>query len=88
MIINTDILSASTNHTIAKSLIKGQVCHNGVPISCEVAVLDRVSKVVVSKVKSDEAGQFIAWGSRTRYNIVMAVDPYNDHNIASQDRVK
>lgn len=88
MIINTDILSASTNHTIAKSLIKGQVCHNGVPISCEVVVLDRTSKAVYSRVRSKVDGSFVAWGSHARYNIVMAVDPNNDHNIASQDRVK
>ena len=78
----------SNNHTSTKSLIKGQIRHDGVPISCEVVVLDRTSKAVYSRVRSKVDGSFLAWGSHARYNIVMAVDPYNDHNIASQDRVK
>lgn len=78
----------SNNHTNAKSLIRGQIRHDGVPISCEVVVLDRTSKAVYSRVRSKVDGSFLAWGSHARYNIVMAVDPNNDHNIASQDRVK
>lgn len=80
--------SLSNNHTRTKSLIKGQIRHDGVPISCEVVVLDRTSKAVYSRVRSKVDGSFVAWGSHTYFNIVMAVDPNNDHNIASQDRVK
>lgn len=80
--------SLSNNHTSAKSLIKGQIRHDGAPISCEVVVLDRTSKAIYSRVRSKVDGSFLAWGSDTRYNIVLAVDPNNDHNIASQDRVK
>lgn len=80
--------SAANNNTLYSSLIKGQIRHEGMSISCEVVVLDRASKKVVSRVRSKVDGSFVAWGSHTRYNIVMAVDPYNDHNIASQDNVK
>lgn len=78
----------SNNHTSTKSLIKGQIRHDGVPISCEVVVLDRTSKAVYSRVRSKVDGSFVAWGSHAKYNIIMATDPYNDHNIASQDNVK
>lgn len=80
--------SAVNGNDLYKSLIKGQTLHEGVPISCEVVVLDRTSKAVYSRVRSKVDGSFVAWGSHARYNIVMALDPYNDHNIASQDRVK
>lgn len=76
-----------TNNQLNKSLIKGQIRHDGVPISCEVLVLSRNTKQVLSKSMSDENGNFIAHGSHVYPNIVMAVDPYNDHNIAAQDNV-
>lgn len=78
----------STDHTSTKSLIKGQIRHEGVPISCEVVVLNRNTKAVLSRTISDESGNFIAHGSRFYPNIVMATDPYGDHNIAAQDNVK
>ena len=88
MRMDSELIGTATDHSANKSLIKGQIRHDGVPISCEVVVLDRTSKAVYSRVRSKADGSFVAWGSHARYNIVMAVDPYNDHNIASQDRVK
>lgn len=77
-----------TNNQLNKSLIRGQIRHEGVPISCEVVVLNRNTKAVLSRTKSDENGRFIAHGSHIYPNLVIATDPLNDHNIASQDYVK
>lgn len=77
-----------TNNQLNKSLIKGQIRHDGVPISCEVLVLSRNTKQVLSKSMSDADGVFIAHGSHLYPNIVMATDPYGDHNVAAQDNVK
>lgn len=87
MNIDTLVLGTFTNHGINSSLIRGQIRHEGVPISCEVVVLNRNTKAVLSRTISDDNGHFLAWGSHVKPNIVMAVDPYNDHNIAAQDNV-
>ena len=88
MRVDTEVLGTLTDHSSVKSLIKGQIRHEGVPVSCEVVVLNRNTKQVLSKSMSDKNGNFIAHGSHLYPNIVMAVDPYNDHNIAAQDNVK
>lgn len=88
MRLDAGILGTQTNHTKTRSLIKGQIRHEGQPISCEVVVLNRNTKQVLSRAMSDEDGKFIAHGSHFYPNIVMAVDPHNDHNVAIQDRVK
>ena len=80
--------SAANNNTLYSSLIKGQIRHKGMPISCEVLVLSRNTKQVLSKSMSDADGVFIAHGSHLYPNIVMATDPYGDHNVAAQDNVK
>lgn len=80
--------SAANNNTLYSSLIRGQIRHDGTPISCEVVVLSRNNKAVLSRITSDENGQFIAHGSHLYPNIVMATDPHRDHNIAAQDNVK
>lgn len=80
--------SAVNNNTLYSSLIKGQIRHEGMSISCEIVVLNRNTKAVLSRTKSDENGQFIAHGSHFYPNIVMATDPYGDHNVAAQDNVK
>lgn len=88
MKLNVDVEGASTNNDVAKSLIKGQINHEGSPISCEVVILNRNTKKILSKSTSDENGNFIAYGTHLYPNIVMATDPYGDHNIAAQDNVK
>ena len=88
MIMDTVISGTLTNNATNSSLIKGQIRHEGQPISCEVVILSRNTKQVLSKSMSDESGNFIAYGSPLHPNIVIAVDPYNDHNIAAQDNVK
>lgn len=88
MIINTETHGTKTDHASIKSLIKGQIRHEGVPISCKVVVLNRNTKAVLSQTTSDNNGNFIAHGSHLYPNIVMATDPYGDHNIAAQDNVK
>lgn len=88
MRLETKVLDITTNHVSAKLLIKGQVRHEGVPVSCEVAVLNRASKKLISKAQSRVDGVFVVHGSRLYPNIVIAIDPYNDHNIAAQDNVK
>lgn len=88
MIIDTVISGTLTNNATNSSLIKGQIRHDGVPISCEVVILNRNTKQVLSKSMSNESGNFIAYGSHLYPNIVMATDPYGDHNIAAQDNVK
>ena len=80
--------SAVNGNDLYKSLIKGQIRHEGIPISCEVVVLNRNTKAIINRVVSDANGHFIAHGSHQYPNIVMAIDPYNDHNIAAQDNVK
>lgn len=87
MRIDSEVRGTATDNSANTSLIKGQIRHDGVPISCEVLVLSRNTKQVLSKSMSDENGNFIAHGSHIYPNIVMAVDPYNDHNIAAQDNV-
>lgn len=88
MRLDAGILGTQTNHTKTRSLIKGQIRHEGQPISCEVVVLNRDTKQVLSRAMSDEDGKFIAHGSHFYPNIVMATDPHGDHNIAAQDNVK
>lgn len=88
MNIDTLVLGTFTNHGINSSLIRGQIRHEGVPISCEVVILNRNTKKILSKSTSDENGNFIAYGTHLYPNIVMATDPYGDHNIAAQDNVK
>lgn len=88
MRIDSEIRGAATDHSLNKSLIKGQIRHDGVPISCEVVVLNRNTKAVLSKSMSDANGVFIAHGSHLYPNIIMATDPYGDYNIAAQDNVK
>ena len=88
MRIDSEVRGTATDHSANTSLIKGQIRHEGVPISCEVVVLNRNTKAVLSRTISDESGNFIAHGSRLYPNIVMATDPYGDHNIAAQDNVK
>lgn len=88
MRIDSEVRGTATDHSGIKSLIKGQIRHDGVPISCEVLVLSRNTKQVLSKSMSDADGVFIAHGSHLYPNIVMATDPYGDHNVAAQDNVK
>lgn len=88
MHIDSGVRGTATNHSANKSLIKGQIRHEGVPISCKVVVLNRNTKAVLSQTTSDNNGNFIAHGSHLYPNIVMATDPYGDHNIAAQDNVK
>ncbi len=88
MRIDSEVRGTATNHSANKSLIKGQIRHEGVPISCKVVVLNRNTKAVLSQTTSDNNGNFIAHGSHLYPNIVMATDPYGDHNIAAQDNVK
>lgn len=88
MRIDSEVRGTATDHSANTSLIKGQIRHEGVPISCEVVVLNRNTKAVLSRTMSDENGNFITHGSNIFQNLIIAVDPYNDHNIASQDRVK
>lgn len=88
MNIDTLVLGTFTNHGINSSLIRGQIRHEGVPISCEVVVLNRNTKAVLSRTMSDENGNFITHGSNIFQNLIIAVDPHNDHNIAAQDNVK
>ncbi|NNG80618.1 hypothetical protein [Acinetobacter sp. ANC 5378] len=88
MRIDSEVKGTATDHSVNASLIKGQIRHEGVPISCEVVVLNRNTKAVLSRTMSDEDGKFIVHGSHFYPNIVMAVDPHNDHNIAAQDNVK
>lgn len=88
MRIDSEVRGTATDHSGIKSLIKGQIRHEGSPISCEVVILNRNTKKILSKSTSDENGNFIAYGTHLYPNIVMATDPYGDHNIAAQDNVK
>ena len=42
--------SAVNGNDLYKSLIKGQIRHEGIPISCEVVVLNRNTKAIINRV--------------------------------------
>jgi len=72
---------------IARSLIAGRTLKNGVPISCGVFVYDRKTGTLLSRAKSNSAGEYIVFGLNRRKTHVIAVDPVQEYNLATQDNI-
>lgn len=72
---------------IAKSLIAGVTLKNGVPVSCNVFVYNRQTGVLLSKTKSSVLGEYVAFGLNGISDHVVAVDPLQEYNLATQDCV-
>lgn len=72
---------------IAKSLIFGFTLKNHTPISCNVFVYNRKTGVLLSKTKSSETGEYVAFGLNGRNDHIVAIDPLQEYNLATQDCV-
>lgn len=70
----------------AQKLIKGLTYKLGTPISCEVRAYSRETGEMLSRAKSNLAGQYILYGLNAA-NYVVAIDPSNQFNAVIQDNV-
>ncbi len=72
----------------AKLLIKGKTLKESVAISCRVYAYDRSSGLLLSGGRSSFAGDYILFGAQHKENMVIALDPNSEFNLATQDNVK
>jgi len=72
----------------AKLVLSGTVTKNGVPIQAAVCAYDRNTGELKSKSKSKPNGKYILLGTNVNSNFVVAIDPANEYNLATQDNVK
>jgi len=72
----------------SKLLIKGRTFKKGVDISCRVRVYSRGDGLLLSEVRSNASGDYILFGLQHKENIIIALDPNSEFNLAAQDNVK
>lgn len=73
---------------VSKSLIKGTTTKEGAPISCPVRAYNRKTGELLSSTVSNNDGSYILFGSHTSPNTVVAIDPDETFNAATQDMVE
>lgn len=71
----------------AKLLIKGKTFKESNSISCQVNAYNRKSGLLLSSGRSNSSGDYILFGVQRRENMVIALDPGSEFNLAAQDNV-
>lgn len=72
----------------ATMLVKGVTFKLGSPTSCRVRVYNRSTGELLSEIISKQDGSYILFGAHQRENYVIAIDPDQEYNLATQDNVK
>lgn len=88
MMLIADLPMSSNDNNTYKSLVRGEVRRNGVPISCRVAIISRELNTILAKTISRPDGTFILHKSTNSSCAVIAIDPTDEFNIAAQDNVR
>ena len=86
-VFNIDIHKTAIKH-IALSLIKGVTTKKGVPFSCPVHCHSRLNGQLLSRTLSKNDGSYILFGSSTSANYVVAIDPVEEFNLATEDNIQ
>lgn len=86
-IFNLDLKNTPIKH-YALSLIKGVTTKKGSPISCPVHCHSRLNGQLLSKAQSKQDGSYILFGSNSSANYVVAIDPAEEFNLATEDNIQ
>lgn len=72
----------------AKSIIKGVTTKKGIPISCPVHCHSRLNGQLLSSTISKQDGTYLLFGSNSSPNYVVAIDPAEEFNLATEDNIQ
>ncbi|MFW1970620.1 hypothetical protein [Acinetobacter bereziniae] len=86
-VFNIDIHKRAIKH-IAQSLIKGVTTKKGIPISCPVHCHSRFDGQLLSRTQSKSDGSYILFGLSNSANYVVAIDPAEEFNLATEDNIQ
>lgn len=72
----------------ATMLVKGVTFKLGSPTSCRVRVYNRSTGELLSETISKSNGSYILFAVQHAEKYVIAIDPDQEYNLATQDNVK